>query len=390
MTAPLDDVAAFGARLRAEGVPVDPLRLARYAEALALLGPERAYAAGRTILAGDRSRFVAYDRAFRAHYGTPTATPPVPPTAPGEPSTAPSDRADRRAATPTTPTALIGPASPPVDPADDPPEPGAGDAASDVERLRHRRFDACTDAERARLDLLLQQLRWPTPPRSRARRHPARRGPIDVRRTLRRSLRTGAPTVLLRHRRARVPRRLVLLLDVSGSMAAASRALLLVAHAALRERPDGEVLCFATRTTRLTPALRVRDPDTALREATAGIADWDGGTRIGDAVTALLDDPDVGRAVRGAAVVLCSDGLERGEPAALAAAMARLRRRAHLVAWVNPLAASAGYRPTAHGMAAALPHVDLFAAGDRLVDLERFGRRLAAWPHRPSLDAEPA
>jgi uncharacterized protein with von Willebrand factor type A (vWA) domain len=169
----------------------------------------------------------------------------------------------------------------------------------------------------------------------------------------------------------------VLLLDVSGSMAAYSRALLVLAHAALQEGHRWEVFCFATRLTRVTPALRHPGLWQALDAVAAEVADWDGGTLIGEAVEGLICDHGRGAMLRGAHVIICSDGLERGDPDVLERGIARLSRLAHRVVWLNPLYADPAYQPLARGMRAALPHVDLLLSGHNLASIEEAGRALA-------------
>ena len=134
------------------------------------------------------------------------------------------------------------------------------------------------------------------------------------------------------------------------------------------------MFCFGTRLTRVTRALRSSDPDRALQEVAARVSDWDGGTRIGASLKELLDRYGQNAFLRGSVVVLCSDGLERGEPELLAAQMARLRRLAHRLVWVNPLKGSPRYQPLARGMRAALPHVDRFLPGHNLESLEALSR----------------
>jgi uncharacterized protein len=225
----------------------------------------------------------------------------------------------------------------------------------------------------------MARLRLVAPPRLTRRRRASASGELDLRRTVRRALRTGGdPARILRRARRRRPRRFVLLLDVSGSMSAYSRALLVFAHAALRVDPRWEAFCFGTRLTRVTRALGGSDPDEALRRATADVVDWDGGTRIGESLKAFLDGFGHGGLARGAVVVVCSDGLDTGDPALLGEQMARLARLAHTTVWLNPLREDPRYEPLARGMAAALPHVDVFASGHNLASLEELGARLAA------------
>src|SRR5207248_1215753 len=227
--------------------------------------------------------------------------------------------------------------------------------ASPAERLRRKSFAACTPAELRELAALMATVRLAPPPRRSCRRRPAAARELDVRRTVRRALRTGGdPALLARRRRQLRPRRVVLLLDVSRSMSPYSRALLVFAHAALRSSPRWEAFCFGTRLTRLTHALATWNPDEALRRATADALD-----RFGH-----------GGLARGSVVVVCSDGLDTGDPALVAEQMARLRRLAHLVVWLNPLKEDPCYEPLARGMAAALPHVDVFLGGHDLGSLE--------------------
>jgi hypothetical protein len=179
----------------------------------------------------------------------------------------------------------------------------------------------------------------------------------------------GEPIELRRRARVDTARRVVLVLDVSGSMAPYARMLLQYAQASVAARARVEVFAFGTRLTRLTLELRGRDPDAALARAGAAVDDWSGGTRIGAAI-AELNRVHGRRLGRGAVVVILSDGWDRGDPELLGAEMARLRRSAYRVIWLNPLRATAGYEPLARGMAAALPHTDHFLAGHALASLD--------------------
>lgn len=242
-------------------------------------------------------------------------------------------------------------------------------AYSDVELLHDQDFSQYTDAERAAARAVLRELARRGPQRLGRRTRPDRRGRepgMDVPRTLRAALRTGGEPLHVT-RRTRVPtaRQLVLLLDVSGSMAPYARVLLQYAQAAVVARSRVEVFAFGTRLTRLTLELRDRDPDAALARAAEAVVDWSGGTRIGASI-AQLNREHGRRLGRGAVVVILSDGWDRGEPELLAAEMARLRRSAHRVIWLNPLKASPGYAPLARGMAAALPFTDHFLPGHSL------------------------
>ena len=194
---------------------------------------------------------------------------------------------------------------------------------------------------------------------------------LDLRRTVREALRTGGEPVRRRTRRPGTrERRVVLLVDVSGSMEPYARGLLRFANAAVLARRSVEVFTLGTRLTRLSRELATRDPDAALRRATAAVVDFSGGTRLGDTVREFNDRWGVRGLARGADVVILSDGWDRGEPEELAEQMARLHRVAHRVIWVNPLKASPGYAPLARGMAAALPHVDRFVEGHSVASLQ--------------------
>jgi hypothetical protein len=249
--------------------------------------------------------------------------------------------------------------------------------ASPVELLREKSFDRCSAEELAELAALMAQATLSPPLRRTRRRIAARRGVPDLRRTLRRSFRTGGePLERAWRTRQRRPRRVVFLLDVSGSMADYSRALLMFSHAMLRADRHSEAFAFGTRLTRLTRALAATDLDEALRGAAEEVVDWNGGTRIGESLKRFLDDyghPGIGR---GAVIVICSDGLEVGDPELLADQMARLSRLAHRVVWLNPLKGNPDYEPLVRGMRAALPHVDVFASGHNLASLEEVAATL--------------
>jgi uncharacterized protein len=259
----------------------------------------------------------------------------------------------------------------------------SGLVASERERLRRRRFDAATEDELAAIDRLLGRLRVAVPHRTSRRRRPGRSGELDLGRTLERAMETDGELLdRAWQRRRTAPRRLVVLLDVSGSMAPYARALLRFAVAARRTADRDathrvEVFAFATRLTRLSDDLAARDPDAAIAAAAARVVDWDGGTRIGVSLEELVRVWGRRGALRGAVVVVCSDGLERGGPEQLGAAVARLRRACHRIVWVNPLAGDPRFEPSQRGMAAALPWVDVFLPGHDLASLEELSEVLA-------------
>jgi uncharacterized protein with von Willebrand factor type A (vWA) domain len=249
--------------------------------------------------------------------------------------------------------------------------PGVLAAASGEERLRETSFDALTSDELVALRALMRRLAVAPPERRTRRQKRGRRGEhLDLRATIRRSLRTGGdPVEHARRRRRRRPRRLVMLLDVSGSMEPYSRAFLQFLESGVGGA-DAEAFVFATRLTRLTRALRGRDPQVAINRATKAAPDWAGGTRIGPALKAFNDLHGRRGMARGAIVVILSDGWERGDPVLVGREMERLRRLAHRIVWVNPRAAAEAFAPLAGGMAAALPHVDALLSGHTLAALE--------------------
>lgn len=163
----------------------------------------------------------------------------------------------------------------------------------------------------------------------------------------------------------------MLLIDVSGSMAPYADSLLRFAHVLCRNRKAStEVFTIGTRLTRITPALSLRDADSALAAAADTIADYSGGTRLGEVLQAFLDRWGRRGTARGAVVVLFSDGWERGSPGLLAEQVSRLRRLARLLVWVNPHKGKEGYAPVQGGIVAVLPHLDRFLAGHSLATLE--------------------
>ncbi len=244
--------------------------------------------------------------------------------------------------------------------------------ASEREVLRHRDIASLTAHERAAMRHQFARLR-PIPPTRRSRRHTrSRRGLIDGPATLRSQLRRmGEPGVIARRRLTRHPRRVVLLVDVSGSMSAYADALLRLAHTVVQSAPRStEVFTIGTRLTHVTRALRHRDPDRALLNAGLAVADWSGGTRLGQALGAFMDRWGRRGMARGAVVVMFSDGWERAQPEVLGEQMRRLSAVAHRVIWVNPHRGKTGYVPVQSGIVAALPYVDDFVAGHSMSTFE--------------------
>jgi uncharacterized protein with von Willebrand factor type A (vWA) domain len=377
---PLERLVGFGMYLRRLGLPVETRRTLTFCRTAVVLDPldrEDLYWAGRAALIGRREDIGVFDRAFDAYFGDQEV---------GERRVVVPDASrgpQEDGELPSGPKGEAGVVASRWSTAGEEDEP-EGEAAlrlvaSEVEVLRNRSFAELTDEERRDTAALIRRLEVQTPRRHVRRHRPAPGGSrFDLPRTLRRSLRTeGEPFRRAWRARTTRLRPLVLLLDVSGSMGPYSRALLQFAYAAMAAGGTVEVFCFGTRLTRVTRILRTRDPDRALREIGRQVEDWDGGTRIGESVKALLDRWSQRTALRGAVVVLCSDGLERGDPDLLAQQMARLGRLAHRVVWVNPLKGSPTYEPLARGMAAALPHVDVFLPGHNLESLASLGRILS-------------
>ena len=239
---------------------------------------------------------------------------------------------------------------------------------SDEEVLREKRFEELSPLELSQLNELMTRMHVATPLRRTRRAERHRHGKrIDLRRTLRRSLRSGGDPVELRRRRRRVvPRRIVMLCDISGSMDPYARAYLQFLTCAGRAGPNAEAFVFATRLTRLTRALGSRNPARAIQAAAATAPDWSSGTRIGDALKAFNDRHGRRGMARGAVIVILSDGWERGDPELVGREMERLSRLAHRIVWVNPRAGAEEFVPRAGGMAAALPYVDALVSGHSL------------------------
>ena len=345
----------FTRALRAAGLPVTADRSHSFLEAVAALdlGDRWAtYWAGRATLCTGPEDFVPYDQVFSAWFL----------------EERPAGAQRQRALTVVTEA--------PLDDGGGTPGDGEPDAevlrvaASDLEVLRHRDIARLEAAERARLSALFATLAVRPATRTSYRRRPAPRGSVDAHATLRRTLsRMGEPVEIAHRHRTTRPRRTVLLVDVSGSMSGYVDALLRLAHRMSSAGPT-EVFSVGTRVTRLTRAMRHRDPDRAIVSAGETVPDWSGGTRLGEGLQVLLDRWGQRGLVRGAVVVLFSDGWERGDAALLGEQMSRLHRLAHHVVWVNPHKGIAGYQPVQQGMVAALPYVDSFVAGHSLAAFE--------------------
>lgn len=244
---------------------------------------------------------------------------------------------------------------------------------SGVETLRDKDFSGYTDEEMRLAQHWMEALRVAGSPRESMRWVSARKGPRpDMRRTVRASLAAqGEPVRRRWSTHGTRARRLVFLLDVSGSMEPYARALVRFVHAGVAGRQRVEAFTLGTRLTRITRELASKDPDRALSMAGSRVHDWSGGTRLGDTLRMFNDEWGVRGMARGSIIVVLSDGWDRGDPQALADEMQRMQRVAHRIVWVNPLKVTPGYAPLARGMAAALPFVDEFVEGHSLDALER-------------------
>jgi uncharacterized protein with von Willebrand factor type A (vWA) domain len=373
---------ALTQRLHAAGLPVTPARTADFARALALMRPDsrrRLYWTARAVYVTDRHQSAAFDAVFAEVFGGLAPEPFEPDRM--QNSSAPADEHTPPGASATA--GAVGEGSWGSQPAR-----GGNDhdgretevplaLASDDERLSTKSFDALQPHELAQLYGLMSRLRLETPIRRTRRYRRGRRGQrIDMRRTLRGSLRTGGDPIRLARRQRRVTRRrLVILCDISGSMEPYARAYLQFLTCAAGSGPNAEAFVFATRLTRLTRALSSRRPERAIQRAAAAAPDWSSGTRIGDALKAFNDLHGRRGMARGAVVVILSDGWERGDPKLVGREMRRLSRLAHRIVWVNPRVAANEFTPRAGGMVAALPYCDALVSGH---SFEALGEVVAA------------
>jgi uncharacterized protein with von Willebrand factor type A (vWA) domain len=363
-------VVTFGRVLREADVEVGPGRLAdalRGLDAVGLDRPDDVYWALRTTLVSRIEDVEAFDLAFSAWF-LGAASPPqlrvvaTPPPARGAPGLTPAPAADSEV---------------------DGGEREVGGHSVD-ELLRHRDFAEMTSEEFEAARRLIGAIAAQRPLRRSRRLRSGRRGEtLDLRTTMRRALASGGePFQRAYRRRVHKPRRLVFLLDVSGSMESYSRALVTFLHAAVGSGRNVETFAFGTRLTRVTAELRSRDPDAALAAAAQAVSDWSGGTRIGGALKAYNDEWGRRALTRGAVVVILSDGWERESDDLVGREMGRLARQAFAVVWVNPLKGDPRYEPLAGGMRAALPYIDRFVSGHDVASLETLAGRLRALERR--------
>lgn len=363
----------FGHELRDAGLSVGSGDILTFCAAIAALNPsdlEDVYWGGRTTMVTRRDQLGVYDQVFRQFFlngpdNTPETPDQIPPAASG----------------------IRGVLEIPDS------EPGSGEAdngndttlgfmASNAEIWRQKSFSLCTPEELAALRRIMARVRL-TPPRRTSRRRCRSKttGTPDMRRMARQMMRTQhEPPTLLRTTRKKRPRPLVLILDVSGSMSEYSRNLLQFAYSTRHAAGRVEVFCFGTRLTRITPDLDRRRPDDAMNRAAARVADWDGGTRIGVCLDEFIRKWGRRGMSRGALVVICSDGLDRGDPATLASAMERLSRLCHRIVWMNPHKGdNPDFQPNTLGMMVAAPFVDSIVSGHNLRSLGDFAESLPGW-----------
>ena len=379
-------VEALSRRLHDAGVSGTPARSADLARALTLVRPvsrRRLYWTARSVMVSDQAQVPAFDQVFFAVFGERAAGDDfepeeirAAPAPPDEPSAL--DRREAHGDSVPQGTSLSSSRPGSREESADAEVPLA--LASDEELLRQKRFDALEPHELAQLYRLMSRLQLATPRRRTRRYEKGRLGErIDMRRTLRRSLRTGGDPVRLERRHRRLARRrLVLLCDISGSMEPYARAYLQFLACAAGSGPKAEAFVFATRLTRLTRALASRNPERAIQRAAATAPDWSSGTRIGDALREFNDRHGRRGMARGAVIVILSDGWERGDPRLVAREMERLARLAHRIVWVNPRVGADAFSVRAGGMVAALPHCDALVSGHSFEALGEVAQAIGA------------
>jgi uncharacterized protein len=358
----------FGRALRAKGLAIGSGDILTYCAAMAPLDPTDLvdlYWAGRTTMIVRREDIPVYDEVFRAFF--------LASESPVQKMLKLKAQASAEAEQP-----FEIPATEPSGKEQEE-ETLLGLMASNVETLKHRSFSECTDEELAAIRRIMKRIKF-TPPKRRTRRTRTSddgRRP-DMRRTIRQSMRTNGEMVNLYWRRRRVRLRpLILILDVSGSMSDYSRALLQFAYSAKRASQKVEVFCFGTRLTHVTKPLQTRKPDEALERAAKLVVDWEGGTRIGESIDKFVRKWGRRGMCRGGVVVVCSDGLDRGDPELLSDSMERLSRLCHNIVWMNPHKGNnPDYQPQTVGMMAAEPHIDVLLSGHDLSSLEELATLL--------------
>ncbi len=406
-------VGALSRRFHDRGMPITPGRSVDFARALTLVRPttrRRLYWTARAVFVSDPAQVKAFDEVFFSVFGSRAQGEDFAPDEPRTSAAPPDDRPKfEHKASPgdsgeREPGMSVSSSRPNEREEDeDPVEVEVPLAmASDEELLGRKSFDALEPHELAQLYQLMSRLELATPLRRTRRYVKGRRGEnVDMRRTLRASLRTGGDPIRLarRHRRV-VRRRLVMLCDISGSMEPYARAYLQFLTCATGSGRNAEAFVFATRLTRLTRALASRNPERAIQRAAAAAPDWSSGTRIGDALKEFNDRHGRRGMARGAVVVILSDGWERGDPMLVGREMERLALLAHRIVWVNPRVGAGAFSVQSGGMVAALPHCDALVSGHNFqalgevaeaIGAESWGRRgspAARWQPPPAIGGD--
>ncbi|MGR6916721.1 vWA domain-containing protein [[Actinomadura] parvosata] len=342
-----EHVHGFLRDLHGQGLRVPVSKQRVFLQAIEAAGPRDAtelYWIGASTLTVSRADLEVYSPTFERWFGAARARPVPERESPDEEEPAPRGKGDE------APFAAAAGGE-------------SGLEAGYSERRGRPAFGTASQDERAVLALLRRELRGAVPTVRSRRRRPARRGPwIDVARICRESRRSHGEIVTLRRRgRPRRQRRVLLLIDVSGSMKQHSAAYLRFAHAMVGCLDRVEVFTFGTRLTRVTGPLRARDVDAAVAALSEVVLDAEGGTRIGPSLQEFLGNARHVTMARGALVIVLSDGLERGDPLPMEAAVRRLSLLGHRLLWWTPLACDPAYRPVTRGMAAVLGSVDALA-----------------------------
>jgi uncharacterized protein len=362
-------LVGFGRALRKEGLIVGSGHILTYAEAAAQLDPTELadlYYSGRSTMIHRPNDIPMYNRVFKAYFLDPG----------GEGNKIMKMKQQASAETEALMEMLMEEEKTGQEREGEPP---SGIMASTLEVLRKKAFGECTPEELAALRALMARFRLIPPKRLTRRSEKAYKGRRPyLRDTVRKAMRHGGEITELSWRKRKYrQRRLILILDISGSMSTYSRALLQFAYSTTRVPGKVEVFCFGTRLTRITDTLQKRNPDEALTEATKAVFDWEGGTKIGESLAHFYKQWGRRGMCRGSILIIASDGLERGDPEVLDQAMTRLDRLCHAIVWMNPLKGDdKHYEPRSVGMSCAMPFVDVLLSGHDLESLKELAEVL--------------
>lgn len=392
----------FSTALRRAGLPGSPDRAAWLARALRIVPPiarDPLYWTCRVVLVSSREQLPVFDSVFSAAFDG-MLDPADTRGDANSPRAIGAEERTRAAPTAQRPAEATG-----HNPASRSPVAslGAGEAdesnpaereailamASADEHLHEKSFAELTPDEAAQVRQLVRRIVLSTPERRTRRTRPWAHGGanLDLRRTIRSARRTGADTSCLVYARRRArPRRLVFLCDVSGSMEPYTQVFLSLLQGAVAGA-QAEAFVFSTRLTRLTRQLSNRNADKALALGAAAAPDWAGGTRLAESLRAFIDGHGRRGLARGSVIVVLSDGWAQDAPELVEAQMARLRRLAYRIVWVNPRKAGVNYQPLVGGMAAALPYCDAFISGHNYTALAEAATAIRADRPRPASSA---